>query len=277
VENPTPYAKVNALLRRALEETQAILGSGFTGFYLYGSLAAGGFDPVKSDIDFLTVTEADLDPSTVLALGRMHARLAASGLPLATALDGSYIPKAALRRYDPANARHPHLESGGVLVVEQHGPDWVIHRHMAREHGLPLAGPDLRQMIDPISAGELRAAARATLKAWWEPMIAHPSRLREPDYRAYAILTMARILYTLENGTVVPKPVAARWAQSTLARPWSALIKKARSWPNDPQPGSLREAQDFIRYTLEHSQQFEHGLEPEEGSSQGSGQEPVPE
>jgi hypothetical protein len=277
VENPTPYPEVNALLRRALEETQAILGSDFTGFYLYGSLAAGGFDPVKSDIDFLTVTEADLDLSTVLALGRMHARLAASGLPLATALDGSYIPKAALRRYDPANARHPHLESGGVLAVEQHGPDWVIHRHMARENGLALAGPDLRQMIDPISAADLRAAARATLKEWWAPMIANPARLREPDYRAYAILTMARVLYTLEHGTVVSKPVAARWAQSTLARPWSALIKEARTWPHDPQPGSVSEAQDFIRYTLEHSQQFEGGLEPDEGFSHGSGQEPVPE
>ena len=35
-------------------------------------------------------------------------------------------------------------------------------------------------------------------------------------YQAYAILSMCRVLYTLEFGTVVSKPAAARWAQGTL-------------------------------------------------------------
>lgn len=31
-----------------------------------------------------------------------------------------------------------------------------------------------------------------------------------------AILTMCRVLHTLEHGTIVSKPVAARWAQAKL-------------------------------------------------------------
>jgi hypothetical protein len=75
--------------------------------YLYGSLSLGDFDPASSDIDFLVVTEHELPDETVAALDTMHARIAASGLEWADTLEGSYIPCAAMRRYDPANNRHP--------------------------------------------------------------------------------------------------------------------------------------------------------------------------
>ena len=259
MEYPTPYPEVNALLKQVQIETQTILGSAFTGLYLYGSLAAGGFDPVRSDIDFLVVTEGELGEATILALRQMHARIAESGLPLATELEGSYIPRQALRRYDPEDARHPHLERGGILVVEQHDSDWIIQRHVLRERGVTAAGPDLRTLIDPVSPEELRGAALATLHEWWAPMIQNPFRLDEPGYRAYAILTMTRILYTLEHGAVVPKPAAARWAQSALGEPWAALIRQANAWPQESHPGSVKEAQDFIRYTLERGQRLEAG------------------
>ena len=57
---PTPYSDVNAILVRLLHEVQTILGERFLGMYLYGSLAAGDFDPQHSNINFLVVTTAEL-------------------------------------------------------------------------------------------------------------------------------------------------------------------------------------------------------------------------
>jgi hypothetical protein len=60
----------------------------------------------------------------------MHAEIASSGLPYATRLEGSYIPRHALRRYDPANARHPTIGTDWPFQVEWHGNDWIIERHI---------------------------------------------------------------------------------------------------------------------------------------------------
>src|SRR3954462_834655 len=105
--NPTLYPEINALLDHLLTEVRRILRAEFVGMYLYGSLSGGDFDPESSDVDFLVVTEQALPAAIVAALGEMHARIAASGMPWGDRLEGSYVPRAAIRRYDPANNRHP--------------------------------------------------------------------------------------------------------------------------------------------------------------------------
>jgi hypothetical protein len=254
-----PYPDVNALLHELLSSVQTILGDHFVGMYLYGSLAIGDFTPHRSDIDFLVVT-ADVLPGEVLsALKAMHARIATSGSRWATELEGSYIPQHALRRYGPTQTLHPHIDrgEGERLEVRQHDCDWIIQRHVLREHGVVMAGPALDRLIDPVSPNELRGAVLELLREWWAPMLDDPTQLQEPGYRAYATLSMGRMLYTLQYGTVVSKTVAARWAQETLDKRWIDVIEQALAWPHGAQPDNLNETLDFIRYTLERSQQFE--------------------
>jgi len=259
--NVTPYPDVNALLQELLSGVETVLGDHFVGMYLYGSLASGDFDQ-SSDIDFVVVTDDEIAGDRFLALRAMHARIAASHSRWATELEGSYIPQVALRRYDPANAQHPRIDRGeGDLVMAQHGSDWVIQRHVLREHGVVVAGPDLRTLIDPVASNELRWAVLADLREWWAPMLDDPVRLQKRGYQCYAVLTMCRMLYTLEGGAVVSKPVAARWAQETLGGRWGPLIERALVGRHNPQvkaqPDDVNATQEIIRYTLERSQQFE--------------------
>ena len=55
--------------------------------------------------------------------------------PWAIQLEVSYIPQSALRHYDPANNKHPHLDRGPreELQIMQHDSDWVVQRHILRE------------------------------------------------------------------------------------------------------------------------------------------------
>src|SRR5438552_5150058 len=107
---PTPYADVNAILRELMANVQPILADRFVGMYLYGSLAAGDFSPETSDIDFLVVTDAEPAAEQVEALRQMHERIGAGRSKWALEQDGSYIPRGALRRYDPRLAQHPHID-----------------------------------------------------------------------------------------------------------------------------------------------------------------------
>jgi len=253
----TSDSDINALLQELLSNAQIILGNHFVGMYLYGSLASGDFNPERSDIDFVVVTADNLPGETISALKAMHTRLAAGGSMWATRLEGDYIPRYALRCYDPTQARYPHLGVDGHFDVEQHESDGVIQRHLLRVEGIVVVGPAPQTLIDPVLPNDLRRAVLGTLRGWWSPMLHDSIRLRSREYQAYAALTMCRALYTLQHGTVVSKTVAARWAQQSLGELWIALIERALAWPRDPQQDKMNETLDLIRYTLERSQQFE--------------------
>jgi hypothetical protein len=256
VTHPTPYPDINAMLQVLLSSVQTSLGNNFTGMYLYGSLASGDFDPQRSDIDFVVVTAAELPDEMLQALAAMHACITASGLKWATKLEGSYIPQHALRRYDPTDAPRPYINEGNFRVGRQ-GSDWVIQRHTIREQGVVVVGPAPQTLIDPVLPNDLRRAVLATLQEYWSQQLHSPVRLHSREYQDFAILTMCRALYTLQYGTIVSKPVAARWAQEALGEPWAALIEQALAWSHDTQLDNMNETLDFIQYTLERSQQFE--------------------
>jgi hypothetical protein len=253
----TPYPEVNHLLRQMEAEIRLALGDQFIGMYLYGSLALGDFNPQKSDIDFIVVTAQELTDELRQALQAMHLRIASGPSRWAMELEGSYIPLTALRRYAPNAARHLHIDRGcGRLEVEQHDSDWVVQRYSLRKFGVVVAGPPIHSLIDPISPDDLRQAV-IDLLWWWELQLVDTSRVEQSDYQAYAILSMCRILYTFRFGTIASKPAAARWAQRSLGEPWAALIERALTWQPKAPLDQLEKTLDFIRFTLERSQQLD--------------------
>jgi hypothetical protein len=256
MNGPAPYPDINALLTTVLTNVRELLGDQLAGLYLYGSLATGDFNPETSDIDVAIVTEDEIADDMIPALAMMHTRITESANPWARKLEGSYIPRHALRRYNPAGSPRPSFNEGHFYLAP-HGSDWILQRHILREHGVVVAGPPPATLIDPITPEELRRAVRGFLHEWWRPMLAGPTRLHDRAYQVYAVLTMCRALYTLHHGDIAAKPAAARWACSTLPAPWPTLIDQALAWPHTPQPDDLNATLAFIRHTVAHAQEIE--------------------
>ncbi len=244
---PTKYPEINKVLDLLLKDASQVLGNQLVGMYLYGSLSSGDFDLEASDIDFLVVTTSTLPDKTVAELEVMHDRLWKSGLKWAGKLEGSYIPKREIKRHNPRNGPCPTVNEGR-FYLDTPGSDWIIQRHIVREQGVILAGPDPKTLIDPVSDVDLRRAVRGVLHEWWFPMLEDPTWLREhgSEYHAYAILTMCRALYTLENGAIVSKSTAAHWLQGKLGEDWSRIIDQALV---AQKPGSGN--YDLYRYALQ--------------------------
>jgi hypothetical protein len=270
--SPTPYPEVNAILDILMSEVQAILDEQFIGMYLYGSLAYGGFDRA-SDVDFVVVTAEELPDATSSTLQEMHSRIAKLDSWCATQLEGSYIPRRALRAFDPQRVFHLHIDRGPDEPLKRMQIDdprlsrawwggWVFLRHVLWQDGIALAGPDPRTLVDPVRPGELRQAARANVEDWLAPLLDEPQELRHYGYQSYCVLTMCRLLYTLEMDATTSKQAAARWAQERLEPRRAALIERARidrQNPPDPAPSEAVAATlDFIRFTLEQSRSRLH-------------------
>ncbi len=249
-EKLTPYPDVNAILRRLLDGVYAILGDQLVGMYLYGSLSLGDFDPDSSDVDFLAVTADDLADPVLDALRDLHRRIAASGLRYATKLEGSYIPRDALRRYDPDHADHPTIGVDWDFGIAKHGSNWILERELVRTHGVILWGPDPATLIDPVEPADLKTAVCAALRDFWSAQLDGPDWLKPRDYQAFAILTMCRALYTLYEGKIASKPTAAAWARQALDPRWQPLIDRALIWRHQHQPDDLTEMLEFLRFAV---------------------------
>lgn len=258
-KNFTPYSDVNEALKLLLENVQKILGNQFVGMYLYGSLSSGDFNPETSDIDFLVITIDLLSEEKITELEEMHQRIWASGLKCASRLEGAYIPRKEMRRYDPDNSPVPTINEGR-FYIDRHGSDWIIQRHVVREYGVILAGPDPKRLIDPVSPDEIRGAVMGILQDWWFPMLDDPSWLRKhkSNYHGYAVITMCRALHALEHGTIVSKPTAIRWAKEKLGSQWHPLIEQAVASQYGKHADFLAETLDFIRFTKERILKFVH-------------------
>jgi hypothetical protein len=245
---------VNDLIAILLEAVQAVLGDQFIGMYLDGSLTSGDFD-AASDIDFIVVTQEDVAGDLFLRLQAMHDRIAALDTPWAIQLEGSYVSQPAIRRYDPAHAMHPNIERGlgERLKMVNHDETWAVHRHILHERGITLLGPDLREMIDPVTEEELKRAMLKLLNGWAKNILENPEVLSGRGYQSYAVLSMCRIQYTLQTGSVASKPAAAAWAKENLAERWTPLIERACQGRLHSElqadPHDIKETLELIRYS----------------------------
>ena len=74
-------------------------------------------------------------------------------------------------------------------------------------------------------------------------------RDKEDGDRAFAVITMCRVLHSLEHGTITSKPKAVQWARTKLDKQWNQLIDKAVAVSNHEEGNIfLGETLDFIRH-----------------------------
>ena len=151
--------------------------------------------------------------------------------------------------------------NGETLHMMTHASDWIIQRHLLRERGVVIIGPSLKTLIAPISPDEIRQAIIEVLPLWVKPIVEDPTQIKSRGYQSFIVLSLCRMLYTLQYGTIVSKRVAALWGQDTLGEQRISLIKEAWLGRQTPglkaRPAEINGTLDLIRYTLEYSKQIE--------------------
>lgn len=274
---PTPYADVNEVLQELLVEVQTILGAQFVGMYLSGSLALGDFDPQSSDIDLVVVTDGPLSDDGFTRLRDMHPRFAAGDSRWAERLEVVYVPEAAVRSEAPAGGQYPVLERGRPLVLDRLEDGWSVQCYTLREHGLTVAGPEPRSLVDPVDPDRMRCAGSAIAGMWLEEARSDPSWLawlRRRENQAFVVLTLCRLLYTLESGAVASKPGAARWALQAGGWGAAGLIERALAGQPDggevPEP-EVAETVTFIQHAVDWFREWEASAPGGPPAGRGSG------
>jgi hypothetical protein len=255
---PTIYPELNQVLRELVGSARGILDHNFCGAYLQGSFAVGDFD-AHSDVDFLIVTHDQVSGGQLHGLQAMHARVHDLDIAWAQHLEGSYVPKQALRALDPARATYPYLDNGSRELIWSDHDNTAVVRWSLRQHGVVLAGPDPRILVDPVTAADLRREVLEVVGEWATELWAEPEALNNRWRQPHVVLAFCRALHTLDSGRVTSKRAAGRWALSALGPDWAGLIQRALDDRPNPwlrvhqssDPRAVQRTWGFVDYALQ--------------------------
>jgi hypothetical protein len=222
-------------------------GRSLVGFYVYGSLATGSFEPSVSDVDLIAVLAEPPDEPLVARLEAMHERLARANPEWDDRIEVDYVSREGLAHCRTRSATIARISPGEPLHLLEAGRDFLLDWYPARRDGISLIGPPIDAVIPEIPQAEYFDEVRAYLAGFLD-------RLDDatPGWRSYAVLTMCRGLYTLRSHERLSKRDAAMRARAEFPR-WARVIDRAvagRVAPrndvdaDDPEP--VREARAFV-------------------------------
>jgi hypothetical protein len=251
----TCFSDLNHLLTDLTASVHAALRDNFIGAYLQGSFAVGDADE-DSDVDFLIATVRSLSDDEVACLNGIHTGLYEREGYWPKHLEGSYVPAAALRRFEPEQPMWHYLDNGSrELELSNHDNTNVV-RWSLREHGIILAGPPASELVDEVPIETLRHEIGAVVQNWGNELLAHPDSLNDARRQPYVVLSFCRMLHSLASGRVESKAAGMRWALTALDARWHGLIERAQSKRKGqfsrvghfPDQQDYRSTIEFIRY-----------------------------
>ncbi|MGI8924228.1 MAG: aminoglycoside adenylyltransferase domain-containing protein [Fimbriimonadales bacterium] len=183
---------------------------------------------------FIAVTEQELTTEEAVAVQEMHRRIFELPSEWARHLEGSYFSCEQL--LGPAGQPVWYLDHGSTTLERSDHCNSLVVRWTLLESTTALCGPDVRSLLHPVGADELRQEVRQMLLDWGRDILERPENYANRFYQGLILLTCCRVLHTMETGCVHSKRASTEWAKRRLPSQWHELID--RVWATRPDPAT---------------------------------------
>jgi nucleotidyltransferase-like protein len=187
--------EVRPLLDRFMADVGGVLP--LAALWAHGSLALGDFQPGRSDLDLVALTESAMTRAQEQDLRRMHEALHCQ-VPLAEKLHCAYVVRSEL---DDTTQVHP-TWAHGELFTRIVSP---VSRRELNQGGLCLLGPAPAAVVPPLTDQELADYIRGDMRDFWYPATARADVWLEDIWVDLGLLTFARATVTLREGRLITK------------------------------------------------------------------------
>jgi streptomycin 3"-adenylyltransferase len=226
-----------AQLDAVLDLVRDVLGDAAIGAYLFGSSVTSGLR-ADSDLDVLIVSRR---PTSDTERRRLIDGLLAVSRSRGDPTGRRHLEVTVVVRSDISPWRYPppmefqygdwwrdEFTSGDIRPWTSPNPDLAVLLTAVREDAVALFGPPIDRLVDAVPRADLDRALLDVIPGLMADL--------EGDVRN-VLLTLARVWFTLETGTISSKDVAADWAITRLPPGRGDAIRLARA-------GYLGKAQD---------------------------------
>lgn len=224
---PAAPAPVRQQVQALVAGLESVVAANVLGVYLHGSLALGGFNPARSDVDVLVVTHDRLGDSLqgrltelLLDLSRHPCPIELSVVRLEHVRPWQFPPQfdyhySEMWRHKLSAAR----TWSAIPEAPRRDPDLAAHVTIARAAGVTLFGTPAPELLPAVPATDF-------LTAIWDHD-GKTARARITADPVYYILTLCRILAYVTDGRLLTKAGAGQWALTILPPALRATVALA--------------------------------------------------
>lgn len=225
-------APVRKELERLVKEFRDISGRDLVGVYLHGSLALGCFNPLRSDLDLLAVTQQGLGVEAKRQLGELFLEVSGSPSPIEISflIWKDLFPWKHPTPYDFHYSEHWRDDFTCALS----GDEWQTwndekrldgdlagHITVLEQRGICLYGIPTADVFPEVPIDDYRDSI---LKDVLDPIFGVNSDL---TYPAYVLLNACRTYAFLRTGSIFSKQEGGEWAMGELPKRFQPVLQAA--------------------------------------------------
>lgn len=205
-----------------VENINQILGDNYLGFYLHGSLAMGGFNPYRSDIDVLVVTRTSITKEAKKELAELFLKHSVNPYPI----EVSFLHNSLLDKWEHPSLFDFHYSEYWRERFEKHDdfnqgihrdPDLAAHIYVLTQRGICIDGESIAAVFPEISSADFLSSIKGDYKECFEEITEDP---------IYCSLNMLRVLIYIKTGDITSKQEAGEWGLKVLPVEYHKTIKK---------------------------------------------------
>lgn len=253
VENVVKHAlpaEVKQLMGQYIAELKEIfLDEKIVGVYIYGSIALGAFHIETSDVDFVTVISDSVNEAEKQQLVELHKKLSST---LGKRMDGMYIPLADLGKYNDEMNEYVYCAEGKADIGY-----WDINAvtwWTLKNQGITVIGKEAEDLPFQIKWDDVVNTMKYNVEHYWSEKVNRPYLFFIEEWVESAVVTMGRILYTLDHKTIVSKDRGLQYLLERSVEEWELLLKEVARIRQNPKEKRMlsrwRRADMTKRYLL---------------------------
>lgn len=216
--------EVKSLMEQYVNGLQDIFSNEkIIGVYVYGSIALGAFHIETSDIDFVTVTKEPINEAEKIRIMELHKALNKS--TLGKRMDGMYIPLVHLGKRNEEMPPYVYCADGKI-----HNGHWDVNAvtwWMLKHHGITVTGKGARELSLQVEWRDVIETMKYNVEQYWSQKAAHPYLFFSDEWVESAVVTIGRIVYTLENRTIVSKDAGLVYMKKS-SKEWEPLLQEVQ-------------------------------------------------
>lgn len=224
-------AEVKQLMEQYIVGLKEIFLDGkIVGVYVYGSIALGAFHIETSDVDFVAVLNDSVSEAEKQQIVELHKKMSES--TLGKRMDGMYIPLADLGKYNHEINEYVYCADGKANIGH-----WDINAvtwWTLKNQGITVIGKEVEDLPLQIKWDDVVNTMQYNVEQYWSEKAKQPYLFFIEEWVESAVVTMGRILYTLDHKTIVSKDSGLQYLLERSAKEWELLLKEVERMRYDP-------------------------------------------
>jgi hypothetical protein len=213
---------LDRILPALIDDLRVSLGPDLVGAYLYGSAVEGGFDPKLSDLDLAVVTAPNTDDIPFERFAGVVGRLQKGEPDWAGRLELTFVGRRTLADF-PAGGAFVEISHSRALQRLPDAGDWIETWFLVRHADRPLLGPPAGDLFPRIDIDAFLEAVVDGIDGFIAPALRDDAASGSVAYR---VVTLCRLLRSLETRTLSTKQEGVGWAVDRYPE-WAPLINVA--------------------------------------------------